>query len=57
MAVSLLVTSLVIIALAVVSLLIGLYLLSTNPPKDDEKFVGIGAEKATDEELDELDRE
>lgn len=56
MAVSLLVTSLVIIALAVVSLLIGLYLLSTNPPKDDEKFVGIGAEKATDEELDELDR-
>lgn len=57
MAVSLLLTSLLIIALAIVSLLIGLYLLSTDPPKDDEKFVGIGAEKANYDELNESEGE
>lgn len=37
--------------LAVLSLVLGVYLLTTNPPKDESKFVGVGAEKATDEEL------
>jgi hypothetical protein len=37
--------------LAVTSLVLGLYLLFTNPPKDESKFVGFGAEKASDDEL------
>ena len=43
-------------ALAVVSLTLGLYLLFTNPPKDESKFLGVGAEKLSDEELRERDR-
>lgn len=42
--------------LAVVSLVLGLYLVVTNPPKDESKFLGIGAEKLDDDELDELQR-
>lgn len=30
---------------------LGLYLVFTNPPKDEAKFLGIGAEKLSDEEL------
>lgn len=37
--------------LAVFSLAVGLYLVFTNPPKDDAKFLGIGAEKLSDDEL------
>lgn len=48
---------LVFASLAVISLALGLYLLFTNPPKDESKFVGVGAEKATDEELEERDRQ
>lgn len=42
---------LVFAGLAVTSLVLGLYLLFTNPPKDESKFLGVGAEKASDEEL------
>lgn len=42
--------------LAVVSLVLGLYLVFTNPPKDESKFLGIGEEKLSDEELRNGDR-
>lgn len=42
--------------LAVVSLVLGVYLVFTNPPKDESKFLGVGAEKLSDEELRDRDR-
>lgn len=42
--------------LAVVSLVLGVYLVFTNPPKDESKFLGIGEEKLSDEELKNSDR-
>ena len=30
---------------------LGIYLIRTNPPKDESKFIGLGKEKFTDEEL------
>ena len=32
-------------------LALGIYLIRTNPPKDESKFIGFGEEKFTDEEL------
>lgn len=42
--------------LIVASLALGLYLLTTNPPKDESTFLGIGKEKLSEEELAETDR-
>lgn len=41
---------LLFVALGAISLSIGVYLLRTNPPKDKSKFLGVGAEKLSDEE-------
>ena len=43
----------VMLGMAVLTVSIGVYLLRTNPPKDRSKFLGIGAEKIPDEELEE----
>jgi hypothetical protein len=41
--------------LILLSLTLGLYLLTTNPPKDESSFLGFGEEKLGDEELSEPD--
>ncbi|MFB6220234.1 MAG: hypothetical protein ABEH90_02230 [Halolamina sp.] len=46
----------VYVSLIVASLTLGLYLLTTNPPKDESAFLGIGEEKLSDEELAQADR-
>lgn len=51
-----LVTVAVYAGLVVASLALGLYLLMTNPPKDESAFLGIGKEKLNEEELAEADR-
>jgi hypothetical protein len=45
------VVAVVYATLVVVSLALGVYLLTTNPPKDESSFLGIGEEKLSDEEL------
>ncbi len=40
--------------MAVLSVVLGVYLVFTNPPKDRSKFIGLRAEKMTDEEVDDL---
>lgn len=37
--------------LVLLSLALGVYLLTTNPPKDESSFLGVGEEKLSDEEL------
>lgn len=37
--------------LILLSLTLGVYLLTTNPPKDESSFLGLGEEKLNDEEL------
>lgn len=39
------------LCMAVFSLTIGVYLIFTNPPESKDKFIGIGAKKLSDEEL------
>lgn len=39
------------VVMAVVTTALAIYLITTNPPKDESAFVGIGKEKFTDEEL------
>lgn len=41
--------------LVIISLALGVYLLSTNPPKDESSFLGLGEEKLSDDELGDLD--
>jgi hypothetical protein len=41
--------------LVLVSLALGVYLLTTNPPKDESSFLGLGEKKLSDEELAEAD--
>ncbi|WP_129113600.1 hypothetical protein [Halegenticoccus tardaugens] len=41
----------VIAVLAVICVALGVYLVTTNPPKDETKFIGLGKEKLSDEEL------
>lgn len=41
--------------LVVISLALGVYLLSTNPPKNESSFLGLGEEKLNDDELADLD--
>lgn len=41
--------------LILLSLALGVYLLTTNPPKDESSFLGLGAEKLSDEELSDAD--
>lgn len=48
--------ALVYATLVVVSLALGVYLLTTNPPKDESSFLGLGEEKLSDEELAANDR-
>ncbi|MFB6300004.1 MAG: hypothetical protein ABEH65_07055 [Halobacteriales archaeon] len=47
----------VFISLAAVALALGVYLVVTNPPKDDEAFIGIGKEKVSDKEFEEWQQE
>jgi len=42
---------LLFVAMAAVTFAMGVYLVATNPPKDDASFVGFGKEKYTNEEL------
>ncbi|MFD1514345.1 hypothetical protein [Halomarina rubra] len=41
----------VMLAMAVGTFATGVYLVTTNPPVDESKFVGLGSEKLTDEQL------
>jgi hypothetical protein len=43
--------------MAVISAGLGLYLVFTNPPKDNSKFVGLRAQKMTDEEVAQYEQE
>jgi hypothetical protein len=47
----------VMLAMAVFTAALGVYLLRTNPPKDESKFVGLGEEKMDAEELEEWEAE
>jgi hypothetical protein len=50
------VTVAVYAALIAASLTLGIYLLTTNPPKDESAFLGVGKEKLSEQELAETDR-
>jgi len=53
---SLTLAAVVVLAMAALTAVLGVYLLTTNPPKDESKFVGVGAEKMDDEEVEEYHR-
>ncbi|MFB6155617.1 MAG: hypothetical protein ABEJ22_06950 [Haloferacaceae archaeon] len=47
----------VTLAMAAFTAALGVYLLRTNPPKDESRFVGLGEEKMDEEELAEWEAE